>query len=97
MRQCGQWLYLGKTQRFNTSSTIAFRRGLSKLLNLATSLDCFPTQSGTMATIQRAVISLLLILSITFVFFAQSTEAAKGPKITHKVCIAFNQMNRRTC
>ncbi|KAI4928538.1 Peptidyl-prolyl cis-trans isomerase B [Alternaria conjuncta] len=38
-----------------------------------------------MATIQRAVISLLLILSITFVFFAQSTEAAKGPKITHKV------------
>jgi len=50
-----------------------------------TSLDCFPTQSGIMATIQRAVISLLLILSITFVFFAQSTEAAKGPKITHKV------------
>ncbi|CAI9634921.1 peptidyl-prolyl cis-trans isomerase b [Alternaria burnsii] len=38
-----------------------------------------------MATFQRAVISLLLILSITFVFFAQSTEAAKGPKITHKV------------
>merc|ERR1712014_181226 len=64
---------------------IAFRRGLSKLLNLATSLDCFPTQSGTMATIQRAVISLLLILTITFVFFAQTTEAAKGPKITHKV------------
>ncbi len=38
-----------------------------------------------MATVYRAVLSLLLILSITFVFFAQSTEAAKGPKITHKV------------
>lgn len=50
-----------------------------------------------MATIQRAVISLLLILSITFVFFAQSTEAAKGPKITHKVCKARNRMHRRTC
>jgi len=38
-----------------------------------------------MATIQRLVISALLILTITFVFFAQSSEAAKGPKITHKV------------
>ena len=39
-----------------------------------------------MASFQRAVISLLLILSITFVFFAQTSEAAKGPKITCKVC-----------
>ncbi|KAL6156113.1 Peptidyl-prolyl cis-trans isomerase B [Exserohilum turcicum] len=38
-----------------------------------------------MATFQRAVVSLLLILSITFVFFAQASEATKGPKITHKV------------
>ncbi|KNG49171.1 peptidyl-prolyl cis-trans isomerase b [Stemphylium lycopersici] len=38
-----------------------------------------------MASFQRAVISLLLILSITFVFFAQTSEATKGPKITHKV------------
>ncbi|KAI9821619.1 MAG: Peptidyl-prolyl cis-trans isomerase B [Thelocarpon impressellum] len=38
-----------------------------------------------MATLQRAVISVLVILTITFVFFAQSSEAAKGPKITHKV------------
>ncbi|KAF2683453.1 peptidyl-prolyl cis-trans isomerase B [Lentithecium fluviatile CBS 122367] len=38
-----------------------------------------------MLSLQRIVISALLILSITFVFFAQTTEAAKGPKITHKV------------
>jgi len=38
-----------------------------------------------MASFQRAVISLLLIFSIVFLFFAQSAEATKGPKITHKV------------
>ncbi|PVI01360.1 hypothetical protein DM02DRAFT_727984 [Periconia macrospinosa] len=38
-----------------------------------------------MFSMQRFVISALLILTITFMFFAQSTEAAKGPKITHKV------------
>jgi hypothetical protein len=41
----------------------------------------------TMASIQRFLISVLLILSVTFVFFAQTSEASKGPKITHKVCI----------
>ncbi|KAI9880406.1 MAG: Peptidyl-prolyl cis-trans isomerase B [Pleopsidium flavum] len=38
-----------------------------------------------MANLQRVVISILLILTATFLFFAQSSEAAKGPKITHKV------------
>ncbi|KAG9542130.1 peptidyl-prolyl cis-trans isomerase B, partial [Aureobasidium melanogenum] len=38
-----------------------------------------------MASFQRLIISLLVILTFTFVFFAQSSEAAKGPKITHKV------------
>jgi len=38
-----------------------------------------------MASFQRAVVSLLLILSIAFLFFAQSAEATKGPKIGHKV------------
>ncbi|KAF2141874.1 uncharacterized protein K452DRAFT_358942 [Aplosporella prunicola CBS 121167] len=38
-----------------------------------------------MATFQRLVISVLLILSVVFVYFAQTAEAAKGPKITHKV------------
>jgi peptidyl-prolyl cis-trans isomerase B (cyclophilin B) len=38
-----------------------------------------------MFSLQRIVISALLILSVTFMFFAQTTEAAKGPKITHKV------------
>ncbi|EMD90907.1 hypothetical protein COCHEDRAFT_1021706 [Bipolaris maydis C5] len=44
-----------------------------------------------MASFQKAVISLLLILSITFVFFAQSTEAVKSPKITSKVFFDIEQ------
>lgn len=50
----------------------------------ATPIDpfCF---TAKMASLQRFVISVLLILSVTFVFFAQASEAAKGPKITHKV------------
>ena len=38
-----------------------------------------------MATINRIAISVLLILTAAFLFFAQTTEAAKGPKITKKV------------
>ena len=38
-----------------------------------------------MFTLQRLVVSALLILTVTFVFFAQTAEAQKGPKITHKV------------
>ncbi|KAG8622992.1 hypothetical protein KVT40_007968 [Elsinoe batatas] len=38
-----------------------------------------------MASLQRIAIYLMVILTVVFVFFAQSTEAAKGPKITHKV------------
>lgn len=38
-----------------------------------------------MAYIKRTLISILLILTVAFVFFAQASEAAKGPKITHKV------------
>ncbi|KAF1984577.1 peptidyl-prolyl cis-trans isomerase B [Aulographum hederae CBS 113979] len=38
-----------------------------------------------MAAIQRIVISALVILTFAFVFFAQASDAAKGPKITHKV------------
>ena len=40
----------------------------------------------TMANFQRIVISVLVILTATFLFFAQSGEASKGPKITNKVC-----------
>ena len=47
-----------------------------------------------MASIQRFVISFLLILSVAFVFFAQASEATKGPKITHKVRTAsFHYQN----
>ena len=42
----------------------------------------------TMANFQRLVISALVILTATFLFFAQSGEAAKGPKITSKVFIS---------
>ncbi|WPH03612.1 peptidyl-prolyl cis-trans isomerase B like protein [Acrodontium crateriforme] len=38
-----------------------------------------------MANFQRLAASVLLIFAICFVFFAQASEAAKGPKITHKV------------
>ena len=38
-----------------------------------------------MFTLHRLVVSALLILTVAFVFFAQAAEAAKGPKITHKV------------
>lgn len=38
-----------------------------------------------MFTLNRLVVSALLILTVVFVFFAQTTEAAQGPKITHKV------------
>lgn len=38
-----------------------------------------------MANLQRIVVSLMVILTVTFLFFGQTAEAAKGPKITHKV------------
>lgn len=38
-----------------------------------------------MAGFQKIIVSFLLLLSITFMFLAQGSEAAKGPKITHKV------------
>jgi len=38
-----------------------------------------------MAFVQRITISALLILTVLFAFFAQASEATKGPKITHKV------------
>lgn len=38
-----------------------------------------------MASIQRFLVSLLVICTFAFIYFAQTTEAAKGPKITNKV------------
>lgn len=38
-----------------------------------------------MANLQRVVISLLLIVTAGFLFLAQTSSAAKGPKITNKV------------
>lgn len=38
-----------------------------------------------MASFQRAIVSLLLIAVFAFLALAQSTEAARGPKITNKV------------
>jgi hypothetical protein len=39
----------------------------------------------TMANLQKLVIALCLVLTATFLFMGQTVEAAKGPKITHKV------------
>jgi peptidyl-prolyl cis-trans isomerase B (cyclophilin B) len=38
-----------------------------------------------MFTMHRLVVSALLILTVVFVYLAQTAEAVKGPKITHKV------------
>ncbi|KIW72656.1 peptidyl-prolyl cis-trans isomerase B, variant 2 [Phialophora macrospora] len=38
-----------------------------------------------MANVQRIIISLMVILTATFLFMGQTAQAAKGPKITHKV------------
>jgi len=38
-----------------------------------------------MLRFQRTVVTLLLLLTASFVFFAQTSTASKGPKITHKV------------
>lgn len=35
--------------------------------------------------LQRILVSVLVVLTFTFVFFAQTSQAVKGPKITHKV------------
>ena len=39
----------------------------------------------SMANLQRILVSLLLICTASFLYFAQTSEASKGPKITHKV------------
>jgi peptidyl-prolyl cis-trans isomerase B (cyclophilin B) len=38
-----------------------------------------------MLSLQRIVVTVLLFLTATFLFFAQTSAATKGPKITHKV------------
>ena len=38
-----------------------------------------------MANLKNLIISVMVILTATFLFMGQSVEAAKGPKITHKV------------
>lgn len=43
-----------------------------------------------MASLQRIVISLLLIVTAGFLFLAQTSSAARGPKITNKVSTPFD-------
>jgi len=38
-----------------------------------------------MTSVQKFFVTILLLLTASFAFFAQTAEAAKGPKITHKV------------
>jgi len=45
----------------------------------------------TMANLQRIVISILLLLTASFLFLGQTAQAAKGPKITHKVYFDIEQ------
>jgi len=43
-----------------------------------------------MFSFHRFVVSALLILTVVFVYLAQTAEAVKGPKITHKVYFDVN-------
>jgi peptidyl-prolyl cis-trans isomerase B (cyclophilin B) len=38
-----------------------------------------------MASFNRLAVSLFIVFTFALAFFAQASEAAKGPKITHKV------------
>lgn len=38
-----------------------------------------------MANFQRIIVSLLLMCTVSFLYFAQTTEAQKGPKINNIV------------
>lgn len=44
-----------------------------------------------MANFKNLIVSLMLILTATFLFMGQSALAAKGPKITHKVYFDIEQ------
>jgi peptidyl-prolyl cis-trans isomerase B (cyclophilin B) len=44
-----------------------------------------------MANFRNIVVSLMLILTATFLFLGQTASAAKGPKITHKVYFDIEQ------
>jgi len=44
-----------------------------------------------MANLQRIIISVLILLTATFLFMGQTAQAAKGPKITHKVYFDIEQ------
>jgi peptidyl-prolyl cis-trans isomerase B (cyclophilin B) len=47
--------------------------------------------SFTMANLRNVAVSLMLILTATFLFIGQTASAAKGPKITHKVYFDIEQ------
>lgn len=44
-----------------------------------------------MATFKKFTSLLMLVAAVVFFMMAQSTEAAKGPKITHKVYFDMEQ------
>ena len=43
-----------------------------------------------MASMQRLLISFLLVVAASLAFFAQASEATKGPKITNKVTVLLS-------
>lgn len=45
----------------------------------------------TMANLKSLIVSLMVILTATFLFMGQTASAAKGPKITHKVYFDIEQ------
>ncbi len=45
----------------------------------------------TMANLSNVIVSLMLVLTATFLFIGQTASAAKGPKITNKVYFDVEQ------
>jgi peptidyl-prolyl cis-trans isomerase B (cyclophilin B) len=44
-----------------------------------------------MFSLRRVILSAILLLGVSMVFFSQTVEATKGPKITHKVYFDIEQ------
>ena len=42
-----------------------------------------------MASLQRIILTFFVVFTVALVYFGQTAEAAKGPKITHKVRLSY--------
>jgi peptidyl-prolyl cis-trans isomerase B (cyclophilin B) len=64
---------------------------LTLVPNLGVDVEPTPSMFFTMANFRNFIVSLMLILTATFLFLGQTASAAKGPKITNKVYFDIEQ------